>query len=334
MVGNASVTVIGEALVDLVPAGDSSNSGLWRAAPGGSPANVAVGLARLGVPTRMGVRLSADVFGRALRRHLADNGVDLSAAISAPEASSLAVVSVAPDGGAEYDFRVDGTADWQWTDPELEQLLPDPEGGPVAVHTGSLAAILPPGADPLRRLIGSARRTATVSYDPNCRPLLMGDLATARDRVADLVGLADVVKASEDDLRWLHPDRPVAQIAAEWSTTGPALVVVTLGAQGALAAGPAGIVQVPGRAVRVVDTVGAGDSFMAALLAGMAARDLLGADRRSALRSLGIEQIERLLGEAVVASGLTCTRAGADPPTAAELAAAMQEAPGPDWSVR
>jgi fructokinase len=323
MAGEASVTVIGEALIDLVPAGGGSNSGLWRAAPGGSPANVAVGLTRLGVPTRMGARLSADVFGRALRQHLADNGVDLSASVSAPEATSLAVVSVAPDGSAEYDFRVQGTADWQWTDTELAELLPDPAGGRVAIHTGSLAATSAPGADPLRRLIVQVRKTATVSYDPNCRPLLMGDLAMARDRIAQLVALADVVKASEDDLRWLHPDRRMAELAAEWRTTGPALVVVTLGEHGALAAAPAGIVQVPGRAVAVVDTVGAGDSFMAALLAGLATRDLLGADRRPALRSMGIEEIEGLLSEAVVASALTCTRAGADPPTAAELAAAL-----------
>jgi fructokinase len=315
--------VIGEALVDLVPAGGST-SGLWRAAPGGSPANVAVGLARLGVPTRMGVRLSGDVFGRALRRHLTDNGVDLSAAIEAPEATSLAVVSVGPDGGAEYDFRVDGTADWQWTDAELAGLLADSGDGPSAIHTGSLAAMLAPGVDPLRRLIIRARERATVSYDPNCRPLLMGDREPAGDRIADLVGLADVVKASEDDLQWLHPDRPVAEVAAEWTTYGPALVVVTLGSRGALAATGAGVLQVPGRPVSVVDTVGAGDSFMAALLAGLATRDLLGAVRRPALRALGSETIEALLGDAVTASALTCTRAGADPPTSAELAAAIR----------
>jgi fructokinase len=318
----ASATVIGEALVDLVPAGAD---GLWRAAPGGSPANVAVGLARLGVPTRMGARLSGDVFGRALRRHLTDNGVDLSAAIAAPEATSLAIVSVAPDGGAEYEFRVQDTADWQWTGPELAGLLAELDRGPAVVHTGSLAAVLAPGADPLRDLLSQARKTATVSYDPNCRPLLMGDRDTVRPRIIELVALADVVKASEDDLQWLYPDRPVAEVAAEWSALGPALVVVTLGVRGALAATSAGVVQAPGRAVTVVDTVGAGDSCMSALLAGLAARDLLGAIRRPALGALTAPEIEALLAEAVVASALTCTRSGADPPTAAELAAALQE---------
>jgi fructokinase len=316
-----SVVVIGEALVDLVPAGDE----LWRAAPGGSPANVAVGLARLGVPTRMGARLSADAFGRLLRDHLTGNGVDLSAAICAAEASSLAVVSVGPDGGAEYDFRVQGTADWQWTDGELERLLSDPEQAPAAVHMGSLAAILPPGAEPLRRLIERARHAATVSYDPNCRPLLMGERDAVLPQVLDFVAGADVVKASEDDLRWLYPDLAVAEVAVRWSRLGPALVVVTLGPSGALATAAAGQLRVPGRAVSVVDTVGAGDSFMAALLAGLSRRNVLGAARRSALRSLGGPEIEELLREAVVASALTCTRAGADPPTAAELSAALSQ---------
>jgi fructokinase len=150
----------------------------------------------------------------------------------------------------------------------------------------------------------------------------MGDQDAARHRIAGLVGSVDVVKASEDDLRWLQPTRSVADVAAEWSTQGPALVVVTLGARGALAVTGTGYVEVPGRAVEVVDTVGAGDSFMAALLAGLHRRDLLGAAARPALRALAAPDIEGLLSEAVLASALTCTRVGADPPTAAELAAA------------
>jgi fructokinase len=165
---------------------------------------------------------------------------------------------------------------------------------------------------------------ATVSYDPNCRPLLMGERDAVLPQVLDFVAAADVVKASEDDLRWLYPKLAVTEVAARWSRLGPALVVVTLGASGALATAAAGVVQVPGRAVSVVDTVGAGDSFMAALLAGLSRRDVLGAHRRSALRSLAVPEIEELLGEAVVASALTCTKAGADPPTAAELSAILR----------
>ena len=116
----AVVAVAGEVITDLVPAG---SDGLFRAAPGGSPANVAVGLARLEVPARMLARLSSDVLGRRLREHLQRNGVDLSRVVEASEPSSLAIVALQPDGSAAYDFRVDGTADWQWTDDELTEAL-------------------------------------------------------------------------------------------------------------------------------------------------------------------------------------------------------------------
>jgi fructokinase len=320
--GDVVVTVVGEALIDLVPAGPG---GLWRAAPGGSPANVAVGLARLGVATRMGVRLAADVFGRVLRDHLTDNGVEL-AAVAAAEPSSLAVVSVAPDGGAEYDFRVTGTADWQWTDAELAAVLAGPgHRDAAAVHSGSLAATTAPGGAAVLRMLRDARATATVSYDPNCRPLLMGDPQAAAAQVLDLVRVADVVKASEEDLRWLYPGRPAADVAAWWAGQGPLLVAVTLGEHGALAVNAQGTVSRPGRPVAVTDTVGAGDSFTSALLAGLAARGVLGAPRREALRDLPPAAVAAVLDEAIAASALTCTRVGADPPSRAELTALLAE---------
>ena len=322
----ATVTVVGEALIDLVPAGGDA---LWRAAPGGSPANVAVGLARLGVRTRMGARLSGDVFGRQLRRHLAGNGVDLSAAVDAAEPSSLAIVSVDPDGSVEYEFRVAGTADWQWTAPELDRLLPAPDDAAAALHTGSLAAVTPPGAAQVLRLMTAARTGATVSYDPNCRPLLMGEPATAAALVEAAVRASDVVKASEEDLRWLHPDLSPEQVAVRWSALGPALVAVTLGARGAFAVSAAGTVTAPGVPVTVEDTVGAGDSFMAALLAGLAGRDLLGAARRPRLRAVATSELTALLHEAITASALTCTRPGADPPRRDELLAALNAGADP-----
>ncbi len=162
------IAVAGEALIDLVPAG---RQGLFEAVPGGSPANVAVGLARLDVPTRMLARIAGDSLGERIRAHLAGNRVDLSFAVHAAEPSSLAIVTVGQDGVVDYDFRVQGTADWQWRDQELTSVL---DAQVVALHAGSLALALPPGADVLRRLLARARRTVTISYDPNCRPLLMG----------------------------------------------------------------------------------------------------------------------------------------------------------------
>jgi fructokinase len=318
--GPGVVAVAGEALVDFVPAGAD---GVFRAAPGGSPANVAVGLARLEVPTRLLARIADDLLGHRLRAHLDANGVDLSFAVRAAEPTSLAIVAVGLGGVVEYDFRVEGTADWQWRDAELAGALDDRV---VALHAGSLALTMPPGADVLRRLLADARRAMTVSYDPNCRPLLMGSPDAVRGRIEGLVALADVVKASTDDLAWLLPGRPPEQVAEAWLARGPALVVITLGPGGLVAATrQAGVVRRPGRVVPVADTVGAGDACMAALLAGLHRRGLLGAARRPALQALDAGTVAALADEAVAAAAITCTRPGADPPTVAELAAVLAE---------
>lgn len=309
-----AVAVVGEALIDLVALNQPD---LFEARPGGSPANVAVGLARLDVPVRLAARLSDDLFGRRLRAHLTRNGVDLSCAIDARAPSSLAIVSLDENGAAEYDFRVDGAADWQWADTELVRLV---SADVVALHTGSLAAVLEPGADAVRRLVMRVQPGTTISYDPNCRPALMGSAARVRGRIEELVGLSDVVKASAEDLAWLYAGQASADIAATWLAMGPSLVVVTLSAEGVTAlAGGTGPVSRPGRRVDVVDTVGAGDAFMSALLAALYRRDLFGAEHRGALRDIGPTALAEVLDEAVLASALTVSRRGADPPTLKEL---------------
>jgi fructokinase len=311
--GPGVVAVAGEALVDFVPAG---TDGVFRAVPGGSPANVAVGLARQEVPTRLLARIADDLLGHRLRAHLDGNGVDLSFAVRAAEPTSLAIVAVGPDGVVEYDFRVDGTADWQWREPELVGALE----GVAGLHCGSVAMTTPPGDAVLAALVRGARETATVSYDPNCRPLLMGPPEEVRPRVEALVATADVVKVSEEDLLWLVPGALPEQTVQAWLDLGPSLVVLTQGPRGALAVGAsAGTVHVPGRPVVVADTVGAGDSFMAALVWGLHRRGLLGADRRAALRGLSSDEAAAVVDAAVRASAITCGRVGADPPTAAEL---------------
>ena len=308
------VAVAGEVITDMVPAGAD---GVFRAAPGGSPANVAVGVARLGVPARLLARLSGDLLGRRLRAHLEANDVDLTHAVAAPESSSLAIVALQADGSAAYDFRVDGTSDWQWTDDELATSLDEV----TALHVGSLALTTPPGGEVLRRLAARAVATATVSFDPNVRHLLMGPPAEVLAVVHEVLAVADVVKASSEDVEWLEPGRPLEEVAESWLARGPAVVVITRGGDGALALAASGArVDRPGVRVEVVDTVGAGDSFTAALLVGLAARDLLGADRREALRALAEDELVAVVDEAVRASAITCSRAGADPPRADELA--------------
>lgn len=316
----AVVAVAGELITDMVPAGPD---GHFVAAPGGSPGNVAVGLARLGVPTRMLARLAGDPLGRRLQAHLEANGVDLGHAVDASQPSSLAVVALGEGGSAEYDFRVDGTADWQWTPEELDTAL----DGVACLHLGSIAVTAPPGGAVLRDLARRARSTATVTYDPNVRPLLMGTPEQVLAVVEEMLVTADVVKASDEDVSWLLPGRDVAEVAVEWAGRGPALVVLTRGAQGVVAAGrTCGVVSRGGLRVDVADTVGAGDSFMSALVAGLYDRGLLGAAAREALGSLDPDAVHDLLGEAVAAAALTCSRHGADPPDAEELRAALAAA--------
>jgi fructokinase len=309
------VAVVGETLVDLVQSGTEPR---FEAFVGGSPANVAVGLARLGVPVRLAARIGDDLLGRRIRSHLQRNGVDLSYAVPATEQSTLAIVAIGADGSADYDFRVNGTADWQWRDGEVTTAL---DASVVAVHSGSLALALPPGADVLLGALAEARQDATISYDPNCRPLLMGRVDDLRARIDRALAVADVVKASAADIDWLYPGISPEQVAEEWLDRGPAIVAVTLGADGVVAAArEAGVVRRPGRAVSVADTIGAGDAFTSAVLAGLGRRSLLGAERRDTLQRIDAGMLGEILDEAVLASALTCTRRGAEPPTAAELA--------------
>ncbi|WP_067180165.1 carbohydrate kinase family protein [Microtetraspora niveoalba] len=294
------IIVCGEALIDLVPAGAENT---WRAVPGGGPANTAVALARLGTPARLLCRLSRDGFGRRLRDHLTTNGVDLSLAAEAAEPTTLAVVDLDEHGSADFRFYMERTADWQWTPGELPASLPP---GTRALHVGSLASVLPPGADVLRSWAARHRGEATVVYDVNVRPAVLPGREPYLERVEAWLTAAHVVKASEEDLRWLHPERHPLDTARTWlADHGLDLVLVTRGAAGAVALradGPP--VEAAGVPVRVVDTVGAGDAFTGAFL------------HATADRGMGLADA---LGYAVRAAALTCTREGAAPPSRAEV---------------
>jgi fructokinase len=317
MIENGVVAVAGEALIDMVPApvGDE----YLEVVPGGSSANVAVALSRLGVDTRLLARIADDVLGQRIRAHLTTNGVGLDHAVRASEQTSLAMVALGPDGGATYDFRINGTADWQWSTEELAGAL---DGPVVALHAGSLALTTPPGAAVLRELMVRAAAEATISYDPNCRPLLMGEPADVLAGAQELLAVADVVKVSNEDLEWLLPGTRPEDVLEDWLTRGPAVVAVTLGGEGVLA-GTAGGVRArrPGVPITVVDTVGAGDTFSAALLAGLHRRGLLGAAARPDLRTVDADTLDALLDDAALAAAITCSRRGADPPTADDLQA-------------
>jgi fructokinase len=304
------IVICSEAVVDLVP--DPSVPSRYDARPGGSGANTAVALARLGTPVAMLARLSGDGFGQLLRCHLVDNDVDVSHAVAAPEPSSVAITSVGPDGGADYRFLVAGTADWGWTDGELANLPADT----VGVHGGSLALALAPGGAAVERMLHRARDTATVSIDPNIRTSLIADLTTHRDTVERCVAGADLVKVSHEDLDALHPGEAATDVARRWARGGPALVVVTDGAGGSTALTAELEVRCPAVPVHVVDTIGAGDTFAAGLLDWLYRAGRLG----GRVAPLGATDLEAALRHAAQAAAITCSRAGADPPYRAELA--------------
>jgi fructokinase len=305
------LTVIGEALIDLVPRADP---GSYQAQPGGSPFNVAIGLARLGHRTALMARLADNAFGNLLRAHAGAEGLDLGAAPLATEPTTLAVVGLDRDGRANYDFYLQGTADWQWSEAELAR---QPEDTAV-LHTGSLASWTSPGSEVIYTATAKLHQgdRTLISYDPNVRPALLGEPAAGRERVERFVGVAHVVKASSEDVEWLYPDSPLGEVAECWLALGALLVIITDGPRGAEFFQPGRPpAHRPGQEVTLADTIGAGDAFTAGLLGGLARRGLVTPDL---LRRCPPGLIADVVDEAVLVSALTCERVGADPPYAAD----------------
>jgi fructokinase len=305
------VTVIGEALIDLVPAAD----GHFAARPGGSPFNVAIGLARLGQRTALMARLADNAFGRILRERAAAEGIGLDAAPLATEPTTLAVVTLDELGRAGYDVYVTGTSDWQWTAAETRQA----PAGTSVLHFGSLASWTAPGDAHILELTRRmrARGDVLVSYDPNVRPGLLLDTGNGRSAVERAVLYAHLVKASEDDARWLYPEQTIDQVAARWLGLGATVVVITRGPAGATAFARHGEpVQVAARPTEVIDTVGAGDAFTAGLLDSLVRRGLHAPPR---FARAGPADLAAALTDAIAAATLNCQRAGHDPPTRAEV---------------
>ena len=283
---------------------------------GGSPLNVAGGLAKLGQPTAFLARFSTDPFGRILRAYAAATGADLSLAVDSPSPTTMAVVQLDADGGARYDFYVGGTADWGWTAAELEFLPASVQ----LVHFGSLTSWLPPGADVVRQRVASlhAAGRVLISYDPNVRPGLLTDPLRAREMIEASVAQAHLVKASIEDLDYLYPGVDPDTIARRWLDLGPILIVITRGADGSCAFSRAGMVFRPAFVVTVVDTVGAGDAFMSGLLDGLMRA---GTTSPAQLRDFVADPVKvgRVLEDAAVIAGVVCSRAGAASPTREQL---------------
>jgi fructokinase len=269
---------------------------------------VAVALARLGRPTRLATCFAQDRYGALVTTYLERAGVTLACDPGAVAHTSTAEATIGSSGAAEYTFDID----WR--------LLPlDPDEDPLVAHTCSLGAVLLPGADDVLALLGRLRQRSTITYDVNARPTVTGTGPEVVARVERMVAVADLVKASDEDLEVLYPGRRHSDAAAALLALGPAAVVVTRGAEGALWLDRDGVVEVESRPVEVADTIGAGDTFGAALIDALWERGRLGAEGRPALSALPRDEVTAVLEHAARAAAVTVSRPGADPPYRHEL---------------
>jgi fructokinase len=292
--GPPDVIVVGEALIDIVFSQDGAAEH-----PGGSPANVAYGLARLGVSTGFLTAIGQDDRGSTIRAHLTGAGVELLPGSQSMASTSTATATLGDDGSASYSF------DLAW------QLAPDaPTCLPRLLHTGSIASFLAPGAAGVKYILDQCAGTSIVTYDPNIRPELLGSHHEARTIFEDLVPLTDVVKLSDEDAVWLYPQRTPEETSRHILSLGTDLVAVTRGAGGSLLRTADTEISVPGVASVVADTIGAGDSYMAAFILGLLTRGTDGWAPHV------LEQIGQM---ASMAAAITVRRPGANPPSYSEL---------------
>jgi fructokinase len=300
------VTVVGEALIDIVipPSGPSMEH------VGGSPANVAIGLARLGHPTSLATHIGTDPRGQRIADLMAAEHVTLTPGSTTATRTPTAAAHLDDAGVATYEF------DLEWTlDPAMVVL---PPGGHL--HTGSIAATLAPGGAAVLEIVRANREHATISYDPNARPTLMGSPEEARVVIERLIRLSDVVKASEEDVRWLYGTSPLTHVLAEWAAMGPSICAVTQGGSEVVVLAAGTIEHFPTLPTTVVDTVGAGDSFMAGLISGLLDAGLLGdAAARERLRFAQWPAIRAAVDRALACAAVTVSRSGSNPPTRSDL---------------
>jgi fructokinase len=312
------IVIGGEALVDLVEDG-----GTPRPVAGGGPFNTAVAFGRLDIRVGFLGAISRDPEGQMLARQLIDSGVDMSLVRWSDAPTPRAVVHRLRDGRNDYTFQLSGTSLADFPPNELP-ILPDEAW---AVHVGTLALAVDPPASAYEALVDREAGRRKIILDPNVRPATFGDVDAYRRRFERLARVSDIVKLSDDDAAWIYPGLPPDAVLQRILGFGPRMVALTRGENGALAASDNVVVDVPGIPVAVVDTVGAGDSFGAALVAALIDDGVFGL---RTTRGLDAEALSRALRYAVAASALTCIRAGAVPPSRSEIEAQLREL-GATW---
>lgn len=301
------VLAIGEALIDVVLPFDTPEFPIEI--PGGSPANVALTLGRLGRPVELATWIGTDERGRLIDFHMVDSGVHITEASRGASHTSTALARIDERGVATYTFDLEWAPTAPIEVPETAQIL----------EAGSISAVIEPGASAVLEALTRGREHALVCFDPNARPSIMGEPEEALSAIERFVPLADVVKVSDEDIAWLTGG-PIDEVVQRWLNLGPSLIVVTLDKRDSLVVTASGVrfTKTPGD-VDVVDTVGAGDSFMGGLIDAMWGMGLRGAGAREALRALPEEQVRAIIDHASAVSDVTVSRKGANPPWAHEL---------------
>lgn len=306
------IAIAGEALIDFAATGGLA----FQGHEGGAPANAAVAASRLGQATGLVSQLSRDLFGERLFAHLQGNGVDMRFVQRSDAPSTLAFVERAA-GTNRYAFYMQATADTLWAPAELPALPPECR----FLQFGSIALLHQPAGSRILDLVAAERGRRVIAFDPNVRPTLIADAQAFRRDCLQWMALADLVKLSDEDAAFIAPGQSAVQAASAWLDSGPRAVVLTRGAAGAtlLRKGHAPLSVRP-PAVPLVDSIGAGDSFGAALLVALLE---WGVEQAGQLQSLPDAAWQEILRFAATAAALNCKRAGAQPPWRAELAAAL-----------
>lgn len=308
--------VCGEALFDFFA--DANSNGPagnvdYKAIAGGSPFNVAVGLRRLGVKSALFAGLSTDYLGLRLKQVLADEGVSDRYLLDVDAPTTLAMVALDANGSPAYSFRGEGCADRQLQLHHLPQLDPEVRG----LHVGSFSLVVQPIADTLLALVQRESGRRLISLDPNVRLNPEPNIEVWRQRIKLLMPYADLIKVSDEDLELLYPGQDPQQIAQSWLTQRCQLVFLTCGSQGArVFSRQHGQWSVAAQSVTIADTVGAGDTFQAALIAWLTEHEL---DSIEGLQQLSKPQIDALLDFACRAAALTCSKTGPDLPYRQQL---------------
>ena len=298
------IWVCGEVLIDLIPQAGKSDK---AAIVGGGPANTAKALAKLGFDSCFIDGISTDAFGQKSKAELLADGVDLKYAHFSDKPTCTADVSLDSNGSASYVFSIDGTATFDFT----HDWLPDPlKIKPALLHIGTLVTIIEPAASILHEWASTVADVAPIVFDPNIRPSVQPDHDLYEAAVAKWAAISSVIKVSDDDLAWLFPGQNPLDIAESWIADGAALVVITRGAHGLMGVTSEGVTEVPGVKVDVVDTVGAGDTVGAIIVEAIV---------EHGLASLHSQLLTDVLHRAAKAAAITCSRAGANPPTKEEV---------------